>query len=173
MAEAGQLAEHRRRAVAAAAQPPAAPAKAPKPDPATQAWLERNSWFATDPDMRETALRIHHRVAANHAPGSDSYFQEIDRRMQGAYPGECGCAGEASPAEEAASGRAAGSGHAKGGTVAPMPQARSKPGGLPPARRSSVKLSGEQVELARLMGISPEAYARRQLQLIREGKIRA
>lgn len=165
MVEAGQMAEVKRRlaAVRQIPRPAPEPAGGGTIEPGTQAWIGRNPWFVSDPDMREAALRVHNKITDSHPPGSPQYFQEMDRRMRAAFPDEFDGDGEAGgdPAGAAAS------------PVAPTPQARSRPGGEPPGRRSSVRLTGEQVELSRLMGITPEAYARRQLQLIREGKIRA
>lgn len=52
------------------------------------AWLQRNSWFGSDPEMTAAAQEINQAVRAANLvePGSKAYFDDIDRKMKQRFP---------------------------------------------------------------------------------------
>ena len=122
----------------------------PKPDHKATAWQERNTWFGTDEEMTSLALGLHEKLVKSGVdPRSDDYYNRIDETMRRRFPEYFGGTQEqAKPAPRA-----------KAATV------------VAPATRSTapkkIVLTKTQVNLAKKLGITPEAYAR---ELIKESR---
>jgi hypothetical protein len=122
-----------------------APVQAPRLDPKTVAWQERNSWWGNDPEMTASALGLHQKLVnerGSQYAGTDEYWATIDKTMRRRFPDYFG--------EE----------------VASKPTSReSKPATVvAPASRSrspkKIALSRSQVAIAQRLGLTPEQYAR-------------
>lgn len=117
-------------------------------DEKTQAWLKKNTWFHTDPEMQGTALGIHQRLIRSGVnPSDESYYKEIDKGMRKRYPEFFEGTGE--PASQDRRIR-------KPSVVAPSSRTSGNSG-------NTVKLTPRQVKLARRLGISTELYAKQVL----------
>jgi hypothetical protein len=122
---------------------PAQPVQAPRPDPKTVAWQERNTWYGSDAEMTASALGLHQKLINERGPqyaGTDDYWTHIDKTMRRRFPEYFG--------EEAA------------------PQRETKPAApvVAPASRSrspkKIVLKQSQLAIAKKLGLTPEQYAR-------------
>lgn len=118
------------------------PAQQPvvQPDRKALAWQERNKWFGQDEEMTASALGLHQKLVNSGVEvGSDEYYSTLDKTMRkrfSEYFGES----KAKPST----------------VVAPASRSTSS---------NKIKLSPTQVQLAKKLGISPEAYAKEVLKL--------
>jgi hypothetical protein len=122
---------------------PAQPVQAPRLDPKTVAWQERNTWYGSDAEMTASALGLHQKLMNERGPqyaGTDDYWTHIDKTMRRRFPEYFG--------EEAA------------------PQRETKPAApvVAPASRSrspkKIVLKQSQLAIAKKLGLTPEQYAR-------------
>jgi hypothetical protein len=69
-----------------AAQYPVQPT--PPPDPKAEDWAENNQWFGKDNAMTYTAFDLHRKLTEEEGfdPKSDSYYEEIDKRIRLEFP---------------------------------------------------------------------------------------
>ena len=69
-----------------AAQYPTQPT--PPPDPKAEDWAEKNEWFGKDNAMTYTAFDLHRKLTEEEGfdPKSDSYYEEIDKRIRLEFP---------------------------------------------------------------------------------------
>lgn len=122
--------------------------------PKMQGWLEENPWYLNDRVMAQAALAVHQDVVRKGVqPESDEYFGIINKRMRAAFPDSFEDDPEETP------------------TAAPPKPAPSKPtASAAPVHRTAAaptrpttgrlpKLSAEQQSVARMLGISDDAYA--------------
>ena len=60
----------------------------PPPDPKAEDWAEKNEWFGKDNAMTYTAFDLHRKLTEEEGydPKSDSYYQEIDKRIRLEFP---------------------------------------------------------------------------------------
>jgi hypothetical protein len=60
----------------------------PSPDPKAEDWAEKNEWFGKDNAMTYTAFDLHRKLTEEEGydPKSDSYYQEIDKRIRLEFP---------------------------------------------------------------------------------------
>jgi hypothetical protein len=111
-----------------------------QPDRKAIAWQERNKWFGQDEEMTASALGLHQKlVNSGIEVGSDEYYSTLDKTMRkrfSEYFGET----KAKPST----------------VVAPASRSTSS---------NKIRLSQTQVQLAKKLGISPEAYAKEVLKL--------
>jgi hypothetical protein len=115
-------------------------ASAPKPpsDPRADKWRENNAWFGQDRRMTAYALSLHDELttAEQIDPASDEYYRRIDSEMRERFP-------------------------EKFDSDAPSPKKSTV---VAPATRSTaskkIVLTQTQVNIARRLGLSPEAYAK-------------
>ena len=121
-------------------------APAPRLDPKTVAWQERNTWWGTDPEMTATALGLHQKLEAQNGAGyigSDEYWHSIDNTMRRRFPEYFGetksTSGNTKPAPRPAT------------VVAPASRSTSA---------KKIVLKQSQVNLAKRLGLTPEQYAR-------------
>jgi len=63
-----------------------------QPDPKAQEWAKENDWFGKDLAMTTTAFAFHRQLVEQEGydPTSDEYYQEVDKRMQKAFPHKVG-----------------------------------------------------------------------------------
>ena len=123
-----------------AAQYPTQPT--PSPDPKAEDWAENNEWFGKDNAMTYTAFDLHRKLTEEEGydPKSDSYYQEIDKRIRLEFPQKFGNSVEKTinkPTQNVAS------------------ATRSTKTG-----RKSVKLTPSQVAIAKKLRVPLEEYAR-------------
>ena len=126
------------------------PATAPPPDPKSQAWASRNTWFGADEPMTYTAFSIHKNlVESGFDTSSDAYYQEIDRRIREEFPHKFQDEGSVEVAPNNRNG--------KRSSVQRVASANryAKNSG-----RDTVKLTSSQVAIAKKLGVPLEEYAR-------------
>jgi len=127
-------------------QPPAQ--STPQPDPKAEDWAEKNDWFGRDNAMTYTAFDLHRKLTEEEGfdPKSDSYYEEIDKRIRLEFPQKFGKVTHtiSKPTQNVAS------------------ATRSSKTG-----RKTVRLTSSQVAIAKKLRVPLEEYAR-QLQLTKE-----
>ena len=120
----------------------------PPPDPKAEGWAEKNEWFGRDNAMTYTAFDLHRKLTEEEGfdPKSDSYYEEIDKRIRLEFPQKFGKVTQtiSKPTQNVAS------------------ATRSSKTG-----RKTVKLTSSQVAIAKKLRVPLEEYAR-QLQLTKE-----
>jgi hypothetical protein len=114
----------------------------PSPDPKAEDWAEKNEWFGKDNAMTYTAFDLHRKLTEEEGfdPKSNSYYEEIDKRIRLEFPHKFGNTVEKSiskPIQNVAS------------------ATRSSKTG-----RKSVKLTPSQVAIAKKLRVPLEEYAR-------------
>jgi DNA repair exonuclease SbcCD ATPase subunit len=135
-----ETAQENRRKQGPAAQYPSQPT--PPADPKAEDWAEKNEWFGKDNAMTYTAFDLHRKLTEEEGydPKSDSYYQEIDKRIRLEFPHKFGKSVERTinkPVQNVAS------------------ATRSTR-----VNRKSVKLTPSQVAIAKKLRVPLEEYAR-------------
>ena len=125
------------------------PRQTPAPDPKAEEWAEKNEWFGKDNAMTYTAFDLHRKLTEEEGydPKSDSYYEEINKRIRLEFPHKFGNTTEKTisrPTQNVAS------------------ATRSTRAG-----RKTVKLTPAQVAIAKKLRGPLEEYAR-QLKLTKE-----
>ena len=110
-----------------------------RPDAKAEEWATRNSWFGEDQAMTFAAFGIHKKLVEDEGfdPQDDSYYTELDRRLQTEFPQKLGSSKR--PAQ----------------TVAGVSRASNASG-----RSRRVKLTQTQVAIAKKLGVPLEEYAK-------------
>ena len=118
-------------------QPPK-PQTPPPPDPKAVEWAENNKWFGEDEPMTLTSFSIHRKLMEEgFDPNSDSYYNEVDKRMKDTFP------------------------HKFEKQVSPTQAVASANRGAQPARRKgTVRLTPSQVAIAKKLGVPLSEYAK-------------
>jgi hypothetical protein len=121
-------------------------------DPKAEAWWARNRWFGDDDEMTSFARGVHRKLAkAGYDLSSDEYYAALDRRLREVFPKNF----------QAAS---------TNGTD-DSPRSRPAANIVASASRSTgpkkIRLTQSQVDLARRLGVTPEAYAK-QVQILEQ-----
>ena len=133
--------------------------------PRSAAWIRQHPEVVRDRQTYESMVRAHnHAVGEGHVLDSDAYFQHIEMRL-----------GMRKPPQAA---QDDGEDVALSAAAAPV-QKRTAPAAAPTTRTASgtpnksqvVRLSAEMREMASMMGMSPEDYAKNMVALKREGKL--
>ena len=85
-----ETANEARRKQGPAAQYPTQPT--PPPDPKAEDWAEKNEWFGKDNAMTYTAFDLHRKLTEEEGfdPKSNSYYEEIDKRIRLEFPQKFG-----------------------------------------------------------------------------------
>ena len=113
----------------------------PSPDPKAEDWAEKNEWFGKDNAMTYTAFDLHRKLTEEEGydPKSDSYYEEIDKRIRLEFPQKFGKVEQqiSKPTQNVAS------------------ATRSTKTG-----RKTVKLTSSQVAIAKKLRVPLEEYAR-------------
>jgi len=116
-------------------------------DTKAEAWIAKNPWFTTDPEMKSFAVGVHYKlVDQGVSPQSDEYYEHIDARMRQVFPDQF---------EE---------------EVPKQPVKRSSNVVAPATRSTSPKkviLTPTQVALSKRLGITPQEYAKQMAALER------
>jgi len=134
-----ETANETRRKQGPAAQYPTQPT--PPPDPKAEDWAEKNEWFGKDNAMTYTAFDLHRKLTEEEGydPKSNSYYEEIDKRIRLEFPQKFGKVEQqtSKPTQNVAS------------------ATRSSKTG-----RKSVRLTPSQVAIAKKLRVPLEEYAR-------------
>ena len=149
-------------------QIPQSNANQPKVTQRDERWMERNTWFGTDPEMTASALGLHQKLAkelGENLVGSDEYYKKVDATMRRRFPeyfedaqsdeDDTSSKKVSEPAYEDEPPRRA----AKPATVV-APASRS----TPPNR---IRLKQSEAAIARRLGVPLEEYAKQVAQLKR------
>lgn len=135
--------------------------QAPRFTPTTQAWMDANPWFNVDEAATRTARAAHGQaVAAGMVADTPEYWSFIKTKVERVHPGlvrEPEGFGTGDPPDGGGDGDGAASSPAvrqpSGAAPVTRPQAgSSRPGG-------ELRLTAEQVEAAKIAGVSPQQYA--------------
>jgi len=140
----------------------------PSVTPKDQSWMQKNTWFGTDPEMTASALGLHQKLAKEHGAGfvgSDDYYKRVDATMRRRFPeyfddtqsyeDDAPSKKASEPAYEDEPPRRA----TKPATVV-APASRS----TPPNR---IRLKASEAAIARRLGVPLEEYAKQVAQLKR------
>ena len=131
--------------------------------PRSANWIRNNPDFARDAKKYQDMVRAHnHAMGEGHVPDSDAYFQHVEMRLGVGQPQENQTDEEvisvaATPVQK----------RTQAPPSAPTTRMASNTSGKP----NVVRLTNEQREMASMMGMSPEDYAKNMVALKREGKI--
>jgi hypothetical protein len=113
----------------------------PPPDPKAEDWAEKNEWFGKDNAMTYTAFDLHRKLTEEEGydPKSNSYYEEIDKRIRLEFPQKFGKVEQqiSKPTQNVAS------------------ATRSSK-----TSRKSVRLTPSQVAIAKKLRVPLEEYAR-------------
>ena len=116
-------------------QPPR-PQAPPPPDPKAVEWAEKNKWFGEDEPMTLTSFSIHRKLMEEgFDPQSDSYYNEVDKRMKDTFP------------------------HKFEGSTPTQSVASASRGG-PVRRKGTVRLTPSQVAISKKLGVPLSEYAK-------------
>ena len=126
-------------------QGPAAPMPVQQtlpPDPKAETWAEKNEWFGKNNAMTYTAFDLHRKLTEEEGfdPKSDSYYEEIDKRIRLEFPQKFGNTVEK--------------------TVSKPTQNVASATRSSKTSRKSVRLTPSQVAIAKKLRVPLEEYAR-------------
>ena len=118
------------------------------PDPKAEEWADKNDWFGRDNAMTYTAFDLHRKLTEEEGfdPKSDSYYEEIDKRIRLEFPQKFGKVTQ---------------------TISKPTQNVAAATRSSKTSRKTVKLTSSQVAIAKKLRVPLEEYAR-QLQLTKE-----
>ena len=117
-------------------QPPR-PKTPPPPDPKAENWAEKNKWFGEDEPMTLTSFSIHRKlVEEGFDTTSDSYYNEVDKRMKETFP------------------------HKFEQSLSPTQAVASANRGMPIRRKGTVRLTPSQVAISKKLGVPLSEYAK-------------
>jgi hypothetical protein len=130
--------------------------------PRSAAWVRSHPEYVKDPVKYESMLRAHNvAVAEGYAPDSDAYFQFVENRL--GFRNEPKAEAEADPTSTAAKP----SQRRQSAPAAPS----SSVAGSGSGRTLVARLSAEEREIAEMLKMSPEEYAKHREDLRKEGKL--
>jgi len=112
-----------------------------KPDPKAESWAAEREWFGSDETMTYAAFGIHKKLIEDEGfdPSSDEYYNELDKRMEEAFPHKFGNGSKSKrPAQTVASVNRSATGRSK----------------------KQVRLTPTQVTMAKKLGVPLEEYAK-------------
>ena len=133
-----------------------------------ESWMQKNTWFGTDPEMTASALGLHQKLAKEHGAsfvGSDDYYKRVDATMRRRFPeyyDDSQSYEDDAPSKKASE---------------PVyedepPRRATKPANVvAPASRSTppnrIRLKASEAAIARRLGVPLEEYAKQVAQLRR------
>ena len=133
-----------------------------------QRWMQKNTWFGTDPEMTASALGLHQKLAKEQGAGfigSDDYYKKVDATMRRRFPeyfDDTQSYEDDAPSKKASE---------------PVyedepPRRATKPANVvAPASRSTppnrIRLKASEAAIARRLGVPLEEYAKQVAQLRR------
>ena len=134
------------------------------PDPKAVEWLQKNTWFGSNEhkDMTGYAYGLHETLIQNEGiyPTTDQYYQEVDKRMRSKFPEFFG--EEEAPVDNEQEVVETVISKKPSAVVAP---ATRNNGAMP----RKVQLTGNQVALARRLGLTPEQYPKQVAKEVQNG----
>ena len=134
-----------------------------------QRWMQKNTWFGTDPEMTASALGLHQKLAKEHGAdfvGSDEYYKRVDATMRRRFPeyyeDDTQSYEDDTPSKKVS----------EPAYEDEPPRRATKPANVvAPASRSTppnrVKLKASEAAIARRLGVPIELYAKQVAQLKR------
>jgi hypothetical protein len=133
-----------------------------------QSWMQKNTWFGTDPEMTASALGLHQKLAKEHGAnfvGSDDYYKRVDATMRRRFPEYYE---DAQSYEDDAPSKKA----SEPAYEDEPPRRATKPATVvAPASRSTppnrIRLKASEAAIARRLGVPLEEYAKQVAQLKR------
>ena len=133
-----------------------------------QRWMQKNTWFGTDPEMTASALGLHQKLAKEHGAdfvGSEDYYKRVDATMRRRFPEYYE---DAQSYEDDAPSKKA----SEPVYEDEPPRRATKPANVvAPASRSTppnrVRLKASEAAIARRLGVPIELYAKQVAQLRR------
>ena len=133
-----------------------------------ESWMQKNTWFGTDPEMTASALGLHQKLAKEHGAdfvGSDDYYKRVDATMRRRFPEYYEDA--QSYEDDAPSKKASEPAYEE-----EPPRRATKPANVvAPASRSTppnrIRLKASEAAIARRLGVPLEEYAKQVAQLRR------
>jgi len=140
--------------------------------PKSAAWIRAHPEFATDKGKFDQMIAAHNlAVARRLEPESPEYFRFVERTLEidsgGEPTGTTRAASYSADTAQQDTAKAVGGRQASAPPAAP-PSRQAASGGAAP---TTVRLSKEEVEVAGMMGLTPEQYARNKAALKKEGRI--
>ena len=140
----------------------------PSVTPKDESWMQKNTWFGTDPEMTASALGLHQKLAKDHGAnfvGSDDYYKRVDATMRRRFPEYYEYA--QSYEDDAPSKKASEPAYED-----EPPRRATKPATVvAPASRSTppnrIRLKASEAAIARRLGVPLEEYAKQVAQLKR------
>lgn len=134
--------------------------------PRSADWVRKHPEFVRDPLLNQKMIAAHNYVVADGvAPDTDAYFDAVETMLRLRTPATTETKVEVveNPTSDAA--QVVSTRQASAPPVAPVTRSGDGTG----ANRRTVRLSRDEVEMAEMMGMSPEDYAKNKAQLIKEG----
>jgi hypothetical protein len=134
-----------------------------------QRWMQKNTWFGTDPEMTASALGLHQKLAKEHGAdfvGSDDYYKQVDATMRRRFP-EYYESDAQSDEDDTPSKKVS-----EPAYEYESPRRATKPANVvAPASRSTppnrIRLKASEAAIARRLGVPLEEYAKQVAQLKR------
>ena len=134
-----------------------------------QRWMQKNTWFGTDPEMTASALGLHQKLAKEHGAdfvGSDDYYKRVDATMRRRFP-EYYEDDTQSDEDDTPSKKVSEPAYEE-----EPPRRATKPANVvAPASRSTppnrIRLKASEAAIARRLGVPLEEYAKQVAQLKR------
>jgi len=133
-----------------------------------QRWMQKNTWFGTDPEMTASALGLHQKLAKEHGAdfvGSDDYYKRVDATMRRRFPeyyDDTQSDEDDTPSKKVS----------EPAYEDEPPRRATKPANVvAPASRSTppnrIRLKASEAAIARRLGVPLEEYAKQVAQLKR------
>jgi hypothetical protein len=133
-----------------------------------QRWMQKNTWFGTDPEMTASALGLHQKLAKEHGAnfvGSDDYYKRVDATMRRRFPEyyeDTQSDEDDTPSKKVS----------EPAYEEEPPRRATKPANVvAPASRSTppnrIRLKASEAAIARRLGVPLEEYAKQVAQLKR------
>jgi multidrug efflux pump subunit AcrA (membrane-fusion protein) len=143
--------------------------KQPNVSQRDQRWMQKNTWFGTDPEMTASALGLHQKLAKEHGAdfvGSDEYYKRVDATMRRRFP-EYYEDDTQSDEDDTPSKKVSEPAYED-----EPPRRATKPANVvAPASRSTppnrIRLKASEAAIARRLGVPLEEYAKQVAQLKR------
>ncbi len=132
--------------------------------PRSAAWVRAHPEFARNERLTQKMVAAHNLVTADGMqPDTDEYFETVERILGVQAPTASTAAAEAPMSAAAAPAQRRSS-----PAAAPVSRSGTGTGGGSP---NVVRLSADEREMAKMMGMTAEEYARNKLALIKDGKL--
>ena len=133
-----------------------------------QRWMQKNTWFGTDPEMTASALGLHQKLAKENGAdfvGSDEYYKRVDATMRRRFPeyyDDTQSDEDDTPSKKVS----------EPAYEEEPPRRATKPANVvAPASRSTppnrIRLKASEAAIARRLGVPLEEYAKQVAQLKR------